>query len=215
MNFVCGDRIGIWLNADPIGLAGGLNLYAYVGNSPNDFVDPLGLVSLSFFPPNSLNENAASGVNMIGIFTVGGHGLIPPTGGGGAEAIASSVIPRDPFHGVPEEINVDQLADRIMKDPTYRPGMPVFLDVCSAGKRMNNGDASIAQQLSIRLSDLSRKPTSVVGPSTSSFATQGAFDENPDGTANSYAPGVWSVYRAGSPTGLTLSNQNYKDLIPR
>jgi len=32
-----------WLNADPIGLAGGVNLYGYVGNSPICFVDPLGL----------------------------------------------------------------------------------------------------------------------------------------------------------------------------
>ena len=33
-----------WLNADPAGLAGGLNLYAYVGNDPIAFVDPSGLV---------------------------------------------------------------------------------------------------------------------------------------------------------------------------
>jgi RHS repeat-associated protein len=32
-----------WLNRDPIGEAGGLNLYGYVGNNPIDVVDPLGL----------------------------------------------------------------------------------------------------------------------------------------------------------------------------
>lgn len=32
-----------WLNRDPIGVRGGLNLYAYVANNPNRFVDPWGL----------------------------------------------------------------------------------------------------------------------------------------------------------------------------
>ncbi len=32
-----------WLNEDPIGLAGGLNLYGFVGNNPVDGVDPYGL----------------------------------------------------------------------------------------------------------------------------------------------------------------------------
>jgi uncharacterized protein RhaS with RHS repeats len=36
--------IGKWLSEDPIGFAGdGSNLYRYVGNSPTQFVDPLGL----------------------------------------------------------------------------------------------------------------------------------------------------------------------------
>ena len=32
-----------WVNRDPIGELGGLNLYGYVGNDPINFVDPLGL----------------------------------------------------------------------------------------------------------------------------------------------------------------------------
>ena len=32
-----------WLNADPFGLAGGINLYGYVGNNPIGGIDPLGL----------------------------------------------------------------------------------------------------------------------------------------------------------------------------
>jgi RHS repeat-associated protein len=35
--------IGRFLQTDPIGYADGLNLYAYVGNSPLQWVDPLGL----------------------------------------------------------------------------------------------------------------------------------------------------------------------------
>ncbi len=32
-----------WLNRDPIGEAGGLNLYTFVGNDPVDYIDPFGL----------------------------------------------------------------------------------------------------------------------------------------------------------------------------
>jgi RHS repeat-associated protein len=34
---------GVWLQEDPIGLAGGVNLYQYNGNDPNSFADPFGL----------------------------------------------------------------------------------------------------------------------------------------------------------------------------
>jgi RHS repeat-associated protein len=35
---------GRWLSKDPIGISGGLNLYAFCGNNPVNFVDPLGLL---------------------------------------------------------------------------------------------------------------------------------------------------------------------------
>jgi len=34
---------GRWISKDPILLAGGLNLYAFCGNDPGNYVDPLGL----------------------------------------------------------------------------------------------------------------------------------------------------------------------------
>src|SRR5262249_33724500 len=37
------SKLQRWLNQDPIGEAGGLNLYAFVDNNPLMFVDPYGL----------------------------------------------------------------------------------------------------------------------------------------------------------------------------
>lgn len=44
---------GRWLSRDPIAERGGPNLYGYVGNSPSDRVDPLGLVDFHWYNPIS------------------------------------------------------------------------------------------------------------------------------------------------------------------
>jgi len=35
--------LGRFINKDPIGLAGGMNLYGYVGGNPVNWIDPNGL----------------------------------------------------------------------------------------------------------------------------------------------------------------------------
>ena len=42
-------QLGRFISQDPIGMLGGTNLYAYVGNDPVNWVDPLGLYSFGDF----------------------------------------------------------------------------------------------------------------------------------------------------------------------
>ena len=72
-------HLGIFAQSDPIGTAGGVNLYAYVGNDPLNSVDPLGLLcekicdtrTGSIIPGVTPNGWSCSG-NCIAPFTTGG-----------------------------------------------------------------------------------------------------------------------------------------------
>jgi RHS repeat-associated protein len=57
-------NLGRWLNRDPLGERGGLNLYGYAGNNPICFVDPFGLV---WYNPASWAPIVAVG-NAVGDF---------------------------------------------------------------------------------------------------------------------------------------------------
>jgi RHS repeat-associated protein len=53
--------LGRFMQVDPIGAAGGINLYAYVGNDPLNLIDPYGWVADSPFAANIPQPNPAPG----------------------------------------------------------------------------------------------------------------------------------------------------------
>jgi RHS repeat-associated protein len=78
-------ELGRWLSADPLGEAGGLNLYGYVGNDPVIYTDSLGLaywdISFSFFLPTWL---VPAGFGVTGGVFIDDCGDVMPYAGGGA-----------------------------------------------------------------------------------------------------------------------------------
>jgi len=59
-------EVGRYISADPIGLNGGMNLYAYVQNNPVNWVDPWGLVSCHDYVDSLMGDwKAASGNNTV------------------------------------------------------------------------------------------------------------------------------------------------------
>jgi RHS repeat-associated protein len=67
---------GRWLSKDPIGISGGLNLYAFCGNNPVNFTDPLGLCE----------NNGPLGMGGLGY-------LFDPTGGSYLAALGLVLTP--------------------------------------------------------------------------------------------------------------------------
>ena len=134
---------GRWLSRDPIEERGGVNLYNFLTNDPANWVDFLGLVDMSYTPPDQTDLTDWEKTFDTGKYDVAGHGK---EGGG-------SMFDKDG-----KEISPDKVADDIAKDPKYKPGQTVGLIVCQAGK----GDKkSFAQKLADALAKKTGKKTKV------------------------------------------------------
>ena len=74
---------GVWTTKDPIGIAGGFNVYGYVLNNPVNYTDLLGL--WTFGIDISGTAGAALGLTGGATFVIDHHGnsAVVPHGGGG------------------------------------------------------------------------------------------------------------------------------------
>ncbi len=107
--------VGRWLNRDPIGEAGGFNLYGYVDADPVNLIDPLGLApDVNLYPvKDPLHDYYDKIKGDPDVIAVGAHG----------------------FEGGFSQVSIDQLVKEITSTVKWQEGVrKVRLDSCLIAK---------------------------------------------------------------------------------
>ncbi|MCW0410838.1 hypothetical protein NB709_000714 [Xanthomonas sacchari] len=172
--------LGRFLSEDPIGLAGGVNPYAYVRGRPVVLTDPLGLVDANHVPPGDHIDNYG-GMQLIrsrlGELTVGVHF-------NGENFIGQNY----------EKWTAQDLAERIKSDFDVSKYDAVTLYSCRAGAELN-GNPSPAKTIADVLNIPARATDLYVWMANNAVAPyQGSYRKTPEGKRDNANPGKWIYF---------------------